>query len=369
MRVLWISKASVSASYRKKLAWLSRMGVEVGVITGDAWDPWQFEASPDDGLYTLLRLKQRLSGRNHLHWYHALGQAISEFGPDLMHIDEEHYSAVTFQAARWARRVRIPYIFQTWQNIYKSYPPPFSLMERYVFNHACAALAGTPEIEHVLVRQGFTGPVHIIPLGVDTDVFFPDPQRAYRDQFKTHDQWALGFIGRLVPEKGILDMAQAVLPQLREHPDWRWVIAGSGPLEETLRVLIAPHLEQIDIVPWLSTHDMAHLMNALDLLVVPSKTTSQWKEQFGRVLIEAMAVGLPVVAYSSGAIPDVLQNAGLIVPEGDIGALQTAMLRFYSSPDLSHQLRQRGLTRAATQFSQREIATKLFSVYQGILPS
>ncbi len=292
---------------------------------------------------------------------------MEDFKPDLVHIDEEHYSAVTFQAAKIAARHGMPFVFQTWQNIFKNYPLPFSAIERYVFSHSQAALAGTEEIQGVLRMKGFKKPIHIIPLGVDTDLFFPDHRREYRHQFGIQDRWAIGYIGRLVEEKGIYDLAAALIPILATHRDWVWVVAGSGDGESKLRGLVGPVQSQVLFIPWLGTEDMARLMNSLNTLVVPSRTTPHWKEQFGRVLIEAMAVEVPVIAYDSGAIPQVVGDAGIVVREGDVSALGNHILHLAESPADTDRLREKGRERAFNHFSQKHVAEKIMAVYRTLL--
>jgi len=369
VRVLWISKASVTASYRKKLALLNGLGVKSAVVTGDRWAAWEFEPSEFDRDLTIYRLPQRLTGKNHFHWYRGLSTVVKQFRPDLIHIDEEHYSLVTAQATQIAASAAIPTIFQTWQNIYKRYPFPFSAIERYVFDYASAAIAGTREIQHVLSKQGFTKPIHIIPLGVDTDVFVPFKSTAFRLQWHLEGRFVVGFVGRLVPEKGVLDLLEAVLPLLKTHADWVLLIAGAGPLKSLLdtRMQDAGLGEQLRILPWLGTQEMATLMNALNVLVVPSRTTPSWKEQFGRVLIEAMAVGLPVVSYASGEIPNVLGDAGLVVSEGDIVGLRDKISTLSQNPDLQQSLRELGIQRVRQYFSQSQVAALLSAFYQEVL--
>ncbi len=367
LRVLWISKASVTASYRKKIALLADAGVEIGVITGNEWGAWKFEPSSQDNTYIIYRQPQRLSGKNHLHWYPHVDRLIAEFSPDLIHIDEEHYSVVTYHLARLAVRRHVPFLFQSWQNIYKRYPFPFSAMQRYVFRHAATAIAGSEEVKDVLTRQDFAKRVEIVPLGVDTDIFFPTSADEARSHFGLKGRWAVGFVGRLVPEKGVMDLAQALIPLLRERPDWTWVVAGSGPVESDLRDKVGPLRVQVQFIPWLGTADMARLMNALDVLVVPSRTTPSWKEQFGRVIIEAMAVKLPVVAYDSGEIPRVLGDAGIVVQEGDIRGLSSALVALHQSPDLYVRLQTREFDRATHEFSQRQVAAKLLTLYRQVL--
>lgn len=367
MRILWVSKASVTASYRKKLALLAHTGAEVGVITGDEWGAWKFESADEDAGYTILRRRQRLSGRNHFHWYPGMNRLIDSFHPDILHIDEEHYSVVTYQAARLAVRRDIPFVFQTWQNIYKGYPFPFSAMEAYVFRHAAAGLAGTAEVKDVLTRQGFHRDIYIVPLGVDTEVFYPDTSTAWRKRFGINGRRAVGFVGRLVPEKGVMDLAEALVPLLEGHPDWLWVVAGSGPLEAVLKNRIGAVADQVRFISWLGTDDMAHLMNALDVLVVPSRTTAQWKEQFGRVLIEAMACKVPVIAYASGEIPQVVQDAGLLVDEGDTDTLRQQIARLMQSNQIRGDLSERGYQRATRMFTQAQVASQLMDVYRTVI--
>lgn len=129
MRVLWISKASVTKAFRQKIALLHSKGVEVGVVTGPYWDHWRFEPEEGEPTYPIFVLTQRLAGYNHFHWYHGLNEAMTQFKPDLLHIDEEHYSLVTSQAVTLASVHHVPAIFQSWQNIAKHYPLPFSIME------------------------------------------------------------------------------------------------------------------------------------------------------------------------------------------------------------------------------------------------
>ena len=196
MRVLWISKASVTKAFRRKIALLHKKGVEIGVVTGPHWDHWMFESEDPEQTYPIFVLNQRLAGYNHFHWYRGLNNAISEFKPDLLHIDEEHYSLVTTQAVTLAKAHQVPTIFQSWQNIYKHYPLPFSIMEHYVFHHCLAAIAGNSEVKTVLRTKGFQKPISVIGLGVDTSQFYPDKPSTFRNELHLNDRWVIGFAGR-----------------------------------------------------------------------------------------------------------------------------------------------------------------------------
>ncbi|MDA8192843.1 MAG: glycosyltransferase family 4 protein [Thermaerobacter sp.] len=375
--MLWISKAAVTASYRAKILYANRLAPNwtIGVVTGLGWGPVTFEPRPEDGEYPLYQLPQGLSGRNHFHWYRGLAAVVRAFSPDILHIDEEHYSAVTAQSIRIARQQQIPHIiFQTWQNIYKRYPWPFSAIEQMVFASAEAALAGTEEIRDVLRQKGFTRPIAIIPLGTDTESFRPFPpevRQAARREFGTEGTFAVGYIGRLVEAKGLPDLFDGLLPWLADEARNRLVIAGDGPWREKGRQRAAERglAKQVRWLPWLPSDAVPRLMNALDLLVVPSRTTPGWKEQFGRVLTEAMATGLPVIGSSSGEIPRVLDTAGLIFPEGDANALRAGVASLAADPVRREELVRRGLERVHARYTQAAVARQLLAFYQTLGPT
>jgi len=103
------------------------------------------------------------------------------------------------------------------------------------------------------------------------------------------------------------------------------------------------------------------------VLVVPSRTRPNWKEQFGRVIVEAMACGVPVIGSSSGAIPDVIGDAGLIVPEGDRAALAGALRGLMSDPDRRRDLAERGRARVLARYTQAQVAAQTVDVYRSML--
>ena len=157
-------------------------------------------------------------------------------------------------------------------------------------------------------------------MGVNEDLFRPQAQPELRAELGIEPQeFVVGFVGRFVIEKGILTLLKALTP-LKER-SWKVVLLGRGELEaqireEARRSGILDRLIIINSVP----HDQVYrYINVMDTMVLPSETlTAQttltakgWKEQFGHVLIEAMACQVPVVGSDSGEIPHVIQDAGL----------------------------------------------------------
>ena len=102
----------------------------------------------------------------------------------------------------------------------------------------------------------------------------------------------------------------------------------------------------------------------LDVLVVPSRTRSNWKEQFGRVAVEAMACGVPVVGSDSGEIPHVLGDAGLVFVEDDAAALRAHLARLMQDAGLQAELARRGRRRVLEHYTQARVAADTYEVYR-----
>ena len=107
----------------------------------------------------------------------------------------------------------------------------------------------------------------------------------------------------------------------------------------------------------------------LDALVLPSLTRPNWKEQFGRVMVEAMAGGVPVLGSDSGAIPGVIGEAGLILPEGDVEALASALRDLRDQPARREELVEKGRARFLAHFTHERIAEATVKVYRELLNS
>jgi glycosyltransferase involved in cell wall biosynthesis len=105
----------------------------------------------------------------------------------------------------------------------------------------------------------------------------------------------------------------------------------------------------------------------LDVLVLPSRTRPNWKEQFGRVLVEAMACGVPVIGSDSGEIPHVIGDAGLIFPEGKADILRAHLSRLMGDPTLHADLARRGRERVLARFTQAQVAAQTYQVYRSVL--
>ncbi|MCS7060647.1 MAG: glycosyltransferase [Anaerolineae bacterium] len=374
MRVVMLSKALVSGEYQRKCELIAAHDdIQLTVFAPMAWAGQLLERTHTSG-YTLRPLPIHFNGNFHLHYYPTLGRELAVTRPDVFHIDEEPYNLATFLALRATLNMRhrgetavalpIRTLFFTWQNLLRRYPPPFSWMERYVLTHIDGAIAGNQEAAQVCRTKGYLGDIAVIPqFGVDENRFYP-VERGGREK----DSFTVGYAGRLVPEKGV-DLLLHALIGLPEHV--RLVVVGDGAergaLEQLSRTLGLG--ARVTFCPPVSSSEMPHVYGQFDVLVLPSRTQANWKEQFGRVLIEAMACGVPVIGSTCGEIPTVIGEAGLLFTENDVVELRAHLLCLVERPALRSELAQRGRTRILAHYTMRRIADRTVEVYRQLLSS
>ena len=373
MRVLMVTKALVVGTYQRKAEELARLpGVELTVAVPPFWlqdgHRMALERSYTAG-YDLVTLPMALNGHYHTHFYRGLGALIDRVRPEVLHNDEEHYNVATFQGMRLAVRRGIPALFFAWQNIPRSYPPPFSLLERYNLRHAAYAIAGNRDAAMILREKGYGGPVAVIPqFGVDPAIFAPG-ERSPGGTEGARGSFVIGFVcgpGRLTPAKGLHVLLEALAGL---EGAWKLRVVGTGESRDDCKQLarrldIAEKVEFLGVRP---SSAMPELMRGLDLLVGPSLTTPSWKEQFGRMLVEAMACGVPVIGSDSGEIPNVIGDAGVVVPESDSKALRAGIARLRDNAGERRRLAARGRARVLELFTQEAVARHTYAVYEDML--
>jgi glycosyltransferase involved in cell wall biosynthesis len=381
MKVLMISKACIVGAYQKKLEEMATIaGVDLTVVVPPYWDDpnglTRLEQTHTQG-YRLLVSNMVLNGHYHLHFYPKLKKIAREIRPDIIHIDEEPYNLATFHAMRIARSVGAGTVVFSWQNLGRLYPPPFNFMESYVLRHAGALLVGNSEAGEVWHKKGYNGPIYLIPqFGVDPAVYYRHPRpvrkerrsvvRYRKAQLPSQPALVMGYVGRLVEEKGLevlfLAASKLVGP-------WNIQILGDGPdrprLEQMVQWLGLSGRVTFD--QWMPSTHLPHYFSGLDVLVLPSLSRANWKEQFGRVLIEAMACDVITIGARCGAIPEVIGEAGLTFAEGDVDELRGQLQNLIDNVALRQELRSKGRQRVVDNYTQAAVAKNTVNVYRRIL--
>ena len=361
MRVLMLSKACIVGTYQRKLEEMAALepNMHLTVAVPPYWKDERgivsLEQVHTQG-YRLRVLPMWFNGQFHLHFYPTFRRVLREVQPDIVHIDEEPYNFATYHANRLARRAGAKTLWFSWQNLHRQYPPPFSWMERYNLRHSDYALTGSQSAAQVWRAKGYTGPLAVIPqFGVDPRIFTPPDTPPSRP---VHIVYA----GRLVPEKGV-DVLIRALHKL--DGSWQATILGNGPEAVRLHALAqqGPQARRITFQDALPSTDMPAFYRQSDVFVLASRTQANWMEQFGRVLIEAMACGNVAVGAESGEIPHVIGDAGLTFPENDVDALHTHLDNLVQRPHFRAELARKGRMRVLTHFTQRQIAAATLQVY------
>jgi len=389
MRVLVVSHTYVTPWYRAKLQLLGAYpDVELHVLVPPSWRGLLGEsraAAASDASYRLW--VRPIWGRGHVRRYcfapGVVPGLLRQLRPDLVYVEAEADSLVLWQFARHRRRFGYRLAFFGWENLPRpgprhAHPWPQWAMQHLLHRLAAwtlrrvdAAVWGNTEGAGLLRESyGLAREVPVLPqMGVDTALYAPeDPLAARRALGLPPAMPLIGYVGRLVRAKGIMTLLAAAEGWLQTGQA-ALLLVGGGPLESDIVEWVRENRlsHAVHLLPAVPPQEIPRILPALDVLVLPSESTPTWKEQFGRVLVEAMACGVPVVGSNAGAIPEVIADAGLVFSAGEADALRDALGRLLSDAELRQQLIQRGRTRACTEYDQRVIAGRLHDILVGVL--
>ena len=318
----------------------------------------------------IRKMMDRIQGDHHD--LQGLRTALAGF--DIVHAVESSYY-FTAQAARLKPQLGFRLIVTVWENIpFQLDHPATRRIKSVVFQQADRFLAVSARARDVLIMEGAPADrVHVLMPGIDVEHFTPAPRDAslLRRYGCLPDDFVVLYVAHLSRQKGIYDLCVAVRQLMNDTTGRcvRLLIAGSGPEEPAVRgfirrlgleghaVLIGPH----------SYQDMPRIHNLADVFVLASQPTPGWQEQFGYVLAESMACGKAVVATRSGSIPEVVGDAGLLVPPADFQSLAGALSTLRSDPRARRELGERARRRAADLFDRRTVAVRILSHYEALL--
>lgn len=293
-----------------------------------------------------------------------LAALVRNFKPDIIDMRDEPYSLSAWQALLY-RRLYAPQarlVFCSAQNISKKYPYPFSAIEKAMYATASAGYGCSGGVRDNARARGFSGIFEVVPLGLDPKLFH---YRAREGQI-VNRPFVIGYVGRISEEKGVFTLLKAFAALRGET---RLVMAGAGPDLERARAAaqqagVGASIELAGPAPHAK---IPELIDSFDTLVVPSETTPTWKEQFGRVIAEAMSMGAPVVGSDSGSIPEVIGDAGLVFPEKDHEKLAATLQSLIDNPEQLPNLSEKGRRRATENFTWKRVAQINRDIYLRIM--
>jgi glycosyltransferase involved in cell wall biosynthesis len=359
VKVLTIAHNAVAASNRQRTAALASLPeLRVGLLTPRWWNEEgrRIEVARD-APWRVGRTLATGNGTRHV-YLTGLLEAIRSNQPDVIDLFEEPFSLVALQTlvARDLLAPRAALVLYSAVNVPRHWRQPYRAIEHLVLRRADGAHVPNTDVPPILRSKGMHAPVAVVPLGVDVDRFANAAPMPLLDSIPRP---RIGFVGRLEPVKGLPVLLDA-FAQLQCNATL--VVAGDGP--ERVR------LDRLG-VHWLGALDFEKvpgLLRALDVLVLPSVTIPPLhREQFGRVLVEAMAAGVPVIGSSSGAIPEVIGDAGLVVPEGDPRALAAAIDQILGDAGLRRRLVERGEQRVATRFTWSVVVEQTCELFRSAI--
>jgi L-malate glycosyltransferase len=372
MNVLIISHTYISRIGREKWRELQRRSdVRLKIIVPTIWRDYLFDIRYEDNRdeeLDITALPVWFSGKEAAHVYRSLTLQMRDFAPDILHV-EEGTDALSYAQAllfkQWyAPRART--LFFTWMNFEKTLRFPFRHIERWNLRRSDAAICGNSDAVELLRKKGFAKPAHVVPLlGIDPELFSKRDERELRYELSL-EGLVIGFIGRFVPEKGVLDLVQAASTLA---VPFTLLYVGGGALDSEIRqraeaLGIGGRLKMVKPVPH---GEIPRYLNAMDILVLPSYTVPHWREQFGQVVVQAMSCGVPVIGSTHAEIPRVIGDAGLTFDERDVVQLGDRLAQLCASPEMRAQFAEQGRLRVMKNFTNRCIADRTYEIYTHLL--
>ena len=376
-RLLGVSTASIYEPHRRSFDMMANLlgwdvhvacPLEIGFVNGKA--PTPFSPPPPDARYALHPLEHRFYHQQRLHLFVGLERLVARIRPDVVFVEYDPGSLPILQAKAAPMGQRV--IAFTVENIERNRwrdcldnararKPKAAARDCLVAtigalgNRASDGLACiSAEGKRIFQKQGWTKPIEVVPLGTDLRAFSPAKEVALRDQLGLSDKFVVGYFGRLVPEKGVHILLEALAmtdSRVALLLDMYANFAPGSYADQLMRTA-----DELGVRDRITCIDVPHsevprYMRCADVLALPSIASTRWKEQFGRVLPEAMACEIPVIGTHSGNIPDMIGDAGILVAEGDMAALAAAIEALRTDVARRTELGKAGRARVVERFS------------------
>ncbi len=362
MKVLFVAHYISEKINRDILQELAKIdSVELSAITVD----WYSKQKENKNKNYNLFIEKTVFGP-HLYRYFffpPLFLKILKIKPDIVFCDQEAGCVSTLQSLLWAKVCGAKFCFRSYENIFLKRRFPISLVEVLVLRFADSAIAGDQTIAEVIMEKGFKKNIFIAELGLSLEKFGKKSVPGLKKKLGI-DKFAIAYFGRLTPEKSVETLFKAsallkfehkiVIDEFFAEPKYKEELIELAKKKGIFERIIFVNPKHIE---------MPEYYNAIDVVVVPSKDTTRWKEQFGRTIIESMACGVCVIGSDSGSIPDVIGNAGLIFEQENKQDLAGKLSIIYKDEELREKFKAMGVKRVKENFTWEKIAKKLFDAF------
>ncbi len=380
MKVLVISHTYIASINREKWKIFAKRypNTQLKILIPKCWKATLFDIQAGDLFADSLKNCKFISldifnsGNEVLYGYGFLGIAklLINFKPDLIHVEQGDNAFSYFQAILLSKIFcrKAKFCFFTWVNWKQKrswkYNFFWNFIEKFNLFFSDGAFVGNHDAKVILQNKNFKKSIQVLlQLGVNQNFFRPT-EKALESTKKI-----IGYVGRLLPEKGIFLLVDAFTGLIKNFPDWRLLFVGNGKSERKLREYVKDKniLDYVEFRPAMPHEKVAEVLNELEILVLPSYDTAEWREQFGHVLIEAMSCKIPVIGSTGGQIPQVIGNAGLIFEQKNEMEMMSCLKKLMQDQVLRKKLGQSGYERFKSNYSYEIIADKTYSFWSKFL--
>lgn len=382
MRVLIFGHA-YAASYNRvdKLARIAKdpRVEKLGVVIPKNWQDRMMEVDrsykkvPEDDLYRVYLLNSIITGIQSKYFFCPLSllQIIKEFKPDLIHVEQELHDwvlgeVILLNSLFW----HVPTSVFIWENLRRQYGHVARYCRQFNLKRIDALIAGNEEALEIVREDGFKGVGIILPqFGVNENFFCPHEVGTLRQDLDLEGKFVISFVGRYVQEKGIHTLIQAIekLTHTDNITEFSLLLLSSMEPPDWLKEKANTLKDKIYIIGNIPHEDFPRYVNLFDILVLPSETQENWKEQFGRVIVEAMACGVPVIGSSSGAIPEIIGDYGLVFQEKDAQDLTNKLLELINNPRMLSDLKGKVREYVMENYTHDKVVEKTINTWQELL--
>jgi glycosyltransferase involved in cell wall biosynthesis len=347
-RLLVISHPAVVNVNQEIYRELGRRGWDVTIVVPSRWRHEYSRAAVHpaalEGMQDALRpTPVLLAGRPQRHVYLTSCRMLcARSRPDVAFVEAEPYALAAMQWGRAFAKRGTPFGVQCYENIDRPLPLLIRRQRARVLRQAAFVAARSDSAARLACAWGGVGEVAFAPPAVPAWERLPaappqaESKPAASGPAASERPFTVGYAGRLIKSKGLMDLLTAVR---RLEAPVEMLLIGDGELSAQLHGQQIPG-SQVRVLDGLGHDQMASGYAQLDVLVLPSRTTPTWKEQFGRAIVEALWCGVPVVGSDSGEIPWLigLTKGGLLFPEGDSEALASRLTELREFPALRERL-------------------------------